>query len=370
LTVLTDFCEEQVKGIDLNYVVLDVVGCLRRDGNKIVINKVENEVTQDSSVSGVSDTANDFDVSIVTDYDIRKQNVDFRKDIKDDEIIEPNDVNVVTDNTRLVGIGEVCNQAGKDYDLKSSESSKVEANCVMRVDKPTKVENKNKSLLILDEFVDNDERETLGDEVTTNKMVEIKMGMDGFCKERDKGIKMWITKCMRNTKDVVYVHKNVVDVKGAVEEKSSFSYQNTTIVHGRKEKELKYMRLQKELKYKRGIEQHGKKMTSKNDKIDSNKRYETCKLNKLTKVEEEYNGEQDESKEGNNFVGSDFVLGENKMVKRMELVIAIRSLTIGNGLVGKRLVEYIAKLRTRNGNLIYGDGPKGRKKGGIVRRMD
>ncbi|GKE07460.1 hypothetical protein Tco_1399478, partial [Tanacetum coccineum] len=214
-------------------------------------------------------------------------------------------------NNGLVVIDKVCNIAGKGNDLKSNESSEMEVNWVVRVD-PMKVEDENKSVMSVDEFVDNDARMTIGDGVTTNKMVEIKMGMDGFCKESDKGIKMWITKCMRNNEDVVYVHKNVVEGKGAVEEESFFSYQNTVIVHGRKENELKYMRLQEELKCRRGIEQRGKKMASNKDKIDSSKRYETSNLNKLTKVEEQYNGKQDGSKEGNNFVGSDFVLGKNK----------------------------------------------------------
>ncbi|GKA98218.1 hypothetical protein Tco_0826112 [Tanacetum coccineum] len=98
-------------------------------------------------------------------------------------------------NNGLVVIDKVCNKVGK-------------------VDEPMKVEDKNKSEMIVDKFVDNDARMTIGDGVTTNKMVEIKMGMDG--------------------------------------------YSNTEIIHGRKEKELKYMRLQEELKCRRGIEQLGR----------------------------------------------------------------------------------------------------------------
>ncbi|GKC42871.1 hypothetical protein Tco_1060593 [Tanacetum coccineum] len=83
------------------------------------------------------------------------------------------------------------------------------------------------------------------------------MDVDGFCKECDKGIKISVTKCMRNTINVVYVHKNVVEGKGAVEEKSVFSYQNkTTIVHEGKhteqrEEAKKHTRLQKELRSKK-----------------------------------------------------------------------------------------------------------------------
>ncbi|GJS09445.1 hypothetical protein Tco_0366241 [Tanacetum coccineum] len=83
-------------------------------------------------------------------------------------------------NNGLVVIDKVCNIAGKGNDLKSNESSEMEVNWVVRVDKPMKVEDENKSVMSVDEFVDNDARMTIGDGVTTNKMVEIKMGMDGY----------------------------------------------------------------------------------------------------------------------------------------------------------------------------------------------
>ncbi|GJY99229.1 hypothetical protein Tco_0516659 [Tanacetum coccineum] len=253
-----------------------------------------------------------------------------------EENVEGVDMEWDDNNKCLVVMNKVWNEEGKGNDLESNESSEVDVYCEVRVDKPVWVESKDNSFMVLDEFIHNDgrskdieafdngsfglvtldedgERKSIGNEVMINKMVEIKTDVDGFCKECDKGIKLSVTKCMRNTDDVVYVHKNMVEGKGVVEEESSFSYQNTEIIHGRKEKELKYMRLQEELKCRRGIEQRGKKMASNKDKIDSSKRYETSNLNKLTKVEEQYNGKQDGSKEGNNyFVGSDFMLGKNK----------------------------------------------------------
>nr|GEX06363.1 hypothetical protein [Tanacetum cinerariifolium] len=107
--------------------------------------------------------------------------------------------------------------SGKGNNLESNESSEPEVNCVVRVDKPMKVEDSNKILMILDDFIDDGrsediesfdncslgfvtldedgERKSIGNGVKTNKMVEIKMDVDGFCKEGDKGIKMWVTKC-------------------------------------------------------------------------------------------------------------------------------------------------------------------------------
>ncbi|GKE14158.1 hypothetical protein Tco_1421735 [Tanacetum coccineum] len=111
------------KNVDLNSVGLDVVGCLRRDGNKIVINKDENEVKQDSSVSDVSVAANDFDGSIVTDSDIRKQNVDSRKGIKDDEVVESKDLGEVNDNKRVVFMDEAKRLVKPTSPLKSNEMS-------------------------------------------------------------------------------------------------------------------------------------------------------------------------------------------------------------------------------------------------------
>ncbi|GKF68509.1 hypothetical protein Tco_0198188, partial [Tanacetum coccineum] len=142
-------------------------------------------------------------------------------------------------------------------------------------------------------------------------MVEIKTDVDGFCKECNKGIKLSVTKCMGNTDNMVNIYKNVVERKGA--EKSFLSYQNEkTTIHGRKQKELKYMCLKEKLKYKRGTEKGEKKMAVKKNKIDSSKIYENSSVNKLAKKEEDYNGKQDGSKDDNNLVGSDFVLGKHK----------------------------------------------------------
>ncbi|GJX07515.1 hypothetical protein Tco_0195447 [Tanacetum coccineum] len=191
------------KNVDSNSVVLDVVGCLRRDGNEIVIDKQENEVKQDSSVSNVRVAANDFDDSVATDSDIRKQNVDFRKDIKGDEVIEfvvddkdggysVEDIceqNVadmeLDDNNCLVVIDKVCNKAGKGNDLESNESSEVEVNWVVIVDEPVKVEDKNKSEMIVDKFVLNDENsEEIEDIWKWPKTV--KAGST-CCKRKDRG---------------------------------------------------------------------------------------------------------------------------------------------------------------------------------------
>nr|GEV10383.1 L-2-hydroxyglutarate dehydrogenase, mitochondrial [Tanacetum cinerariifolium] len=110
------------KNVDLNSVGLDV-GCLRRDGNRIFINKEDNEVKQDYSVSDVSVTANNLDVSIVTSSDLTKPNEDFRKEIKDDVVIESNDENEVIDYTGLMGFAEASNENvnGKRMELRVCE---------------------------------------------------------------------------------------------------------------------------------------------------------------------------------------------------------------------------------------------------------
>ncbi|GJR59357.1 hypothetical protein Tco_1501519 [Tanacetum coccineum] len=193
------------KNVDSNFVVLDVVGCLRRDGNEIVIDKQENEVKQDSSVSNVRVAANDFDDSVATDSDIRKQNVDFRKDIKGDEVIEfvvddkdggysVEDIceqNVegadmeLDDNNCLVVIDKVCNKAGKGNDLESNESSEVEVNWVVIVDEPVKVEDKNKSEMIVDKFVLNDENSEEIEDIW--KWPKTLKAGSTCCKRKDRG---------------------------------------------------------------------------------------------------------------------------------------------------------------------------------------
>nr|GEZ09272.1 hypothetical protein [Tanacetum cinerariifolium] len=67
-------------------------------------------VLLDSSVSDVSVTANNLDFSIVTNSDLTKPNEDFRKEIKDDVVIESNDENEVIDNTGLMGFAEASNE--------------------------------------------------------------------------------------------------------------------------------------------------------------------------------------------------------------------------------------------------------------------
>nr|GEY72060.1 hypothetical protein [Tanacetum cinerariifolium] len=52
------------------------------------------------------DEVNNFDVSIVTNVDIRKQNKDFRKEIRDDQVVESNDLGEVNDNKRVVIMDE------------------------------------------------------------------------------------------------------------------------------------------------------------------------------------------------------------------------------------------------------------------------
>nr|GEY07658.1 hypothetical protein [Tanacetum cinerariifolium] len=93
------------------------------DGNKIFINKEDNEVKHDSSVSDVSVTAHNLDVSIVTNFDLTKPNEDFRKEIKDDLVIESNDENKVIDNTGLKGFAEASNEKvnGKRMELRKEK---------------------------------------------------------------------------------------------------------------------------------------------------------------------------------------------------------------------------------------------------------
>nr|GEV95221.1 hypothetical protein [Tanacetum cinerariifolium] len=94
------------KNVDLNSVGLDV----------------------DSSVSDVSVTANNLDVSIVTNSDLTKPNEDFRKEIKDDVVIESNDENKVIDNTGLMGFAEANNENvnGKRMELRVYERNVCE----------------------------------------------------------------------------------------------------------------------------------------------------------------------------------------------------------------------------------------------------
>ncbi|GJW03590.1 hypothetical protein Tco_1562446 [Tanacetum coccineum] len=151
----------------------------------------------------------------------------------------------------LIALDNICEENVEGNDLESNESSEVDVYCEVRVDKPVWVESKDNSFMVLDEFIHNDGR----------------------------------------SKDIEAFDNGFFDLD-----------MTETYAIG-KEKELKYMRLQEELKCRRGIEQRGKKMASNKDKIDSIKRYETSNLNKLTKVEEQYNGKQDGSKEGNNYFG-------------------------------------------------------------------
>ncbi|GJW51806.1 PIN-LIKES 7-like protein [Tanacetum coccineum] len=94
--------------------------------NEIVIDKQENEVKQDSSVSNVRVAANDFDDSVATDSDIRKQNVDFRKDIKGDEIIEF----VVDDKDGGYSVEDICEQNVEGADMELDDN-----NCLVVIDK-------------------------------------------------------------------------------------------------------------------------------------------------------------------------------------------------------------------------------------------
>ncbi|GJW77196.1 hypothetical protein Tco_0138878 [Tanacetum coccineum] len=94
--------------------------------NEIVIDKQENEVKQDSSVSNVRVAANDFDDSVATDSDIRKQNVDFRKDIKGDEVIEF----VVDDKDGGYSVEDICEQNVEGADMELDDN-----NCLVVIDK-------------------------------------------------------------------------------------------------------------------------------------------------------------------------------------------------------------------------------------------
>nr|GEV88646.1 callose synthase 5-like [Tanacetum cinerariifolium] len=89
------------KNVDLNFVGLDV----------------------DSSVSDISVTANNLDVIIVTNSDLTKPNEDFKKERKDDVVIESNDENEVIDNTGLMGFAEASNENvnGKRMELRVYE---------------------------------------------------------------------------------------------------------------------------------------------------------------------------------------------------------------------------------------------------------
>nr|GFB51338.1 hypothetical protein [Tanacetum cinerariifolium] len=80
----------------------------------------------DSSVSDVSVTANNLDVSIVTNSDLTKPSEDFRKEIKDDVVIESNDENEVIDNTGLMGFVEASNENvnGKRMELRKAEEGR------------------------------------------------------------------------------------------------------------------------------------------------------------------------------------------------------------------------------------------------------
>nr|GEY93573.1 hypothetical protein [Tanacetum cinerariifolium] len=77
-------------------------------------------VLLDSSVSDVSVTANNLDFSIVTNSDLTKPNEDFRKEIKDDVVIESNDENEVIDNTGLMGFAEA-----NDVVIESNDENEV-----------------------------------------------------------------------------------------------------------------------------------------------------------------------------------------------------------------------------------------------------
>ncbi|GJS35951.1 hypothetical protein Tco_0534333 [Tanacetum coccineum] len=59
-------------------------------------------------------------------------------------------------NSCLGNIDKVCTKAGKGNELGSNESSEVKVNGVVIVDEPMKGEAKNKSKVIVDEFVHND----------------------------------------------------------------------------------------------------------------------------------------------------------------------------------------------------------------------
>nr|GEY02704.1 hypothetical protein [Tanacetum cinerariifolium] len=118
------------KNVDSNTLVLDVSDCLDSDGIEIVNTIEKNDGKQDIG-----------------------------NDIEEEEVLELNDASGEIDisiglmSIRLMDCdNKVCYNAGKGNDLKSNESSEVELNWVVRVDKPMKVEDENKSVMSVDGF--------------------------------------------------------------------------------------------------------------------------------------------------------------------------------------------------------------------------
>nr|GEX54135.1 hypothetical protein [Tanacetum cinerariifolium] len=160
------------KNVDLNYVGLDLVGCLKRDGNKIFINKEDNEVKQDSSVSDISVTANNLDVSIVTNTDLTKPNEDFRKEIKDVVVIESNDENGVIDNTGLMGYAEASNENvnGKKMELKVCERDN-NSKCVRVFDESFKEKMQDSSEIQEEKVYEDEEAAVTREQINLGRLI-------------------------------------------------------------------------------------------------------------------------------------------------------------------------------------------------------
>nr|GEY07593.1 hypothetical protein [Tanacetum cinerariifolium] len=160
------------KNVDLNSVGLDIVGCLRKDGNKIFINKEDNEVKQDSSVSDVSVTANNLDVSIVTNSDLTKPNEDFRKKIKDDVVIESNDENEVIANTGLMGFAEGSNENvnGKRMELRVYERDN-NSKCVRVFDESCKEKMQDSSEIQEEKVYEDEEAGVTREKIDLGRLI-------------------------------------------------------------------------------------------------------------------------------------------------------------------------------------------------------
>ncbi|GJY24244.1 hypothetical protein Tco_0397902 [Tanacetum coccineum] len=132
------------KIVDSNSVVLDVNHCLENKDNKMLTNKEKHVVLQD--IGKKEDCK-------AMDYDDK----DVGYDVEDicEENVEGADMEL-DDNNCLGVIDKVCNKGGKGNALESNESSELEVNWVVIVNKPMKVEDKNKSEVSVDKFVHND----------------------------------------------------------------------------------------------------------------------------------------------------------------------------------------------------------------------
>ncbi|GKG25225.1 hypothetical protein Tco_0395853, partial [Tanacetum coccineum] len=75
-----------------------------------------------------------------------------------EEKVEGMDMEWDDNNKHLAVMDKVCIEVGKGNDFESNESRGVDVNCLVRVDKPMKVEDKDKSLMILDECIHKDGR--------------------------------------------------------------------------------------------------------------------------------------------------------------------------------------------------------------------